>query len=126
MFDAIIVDECQDMTPDLFQVVLRARYECLSPDASIVMLGDEKQCIFAFKEASPVFLTHANVIFGPLFKRPWAQLSLSESFRCPRAVCQLVNSLVQRECMRPGTQKPGRTELVTLNPSSQECINLAF
>ncbi len=125
-FDALIVDESQDMTPDLFHVVLRARNECLAADASIVLLGDSKQCIFSFKEASPVFLTSAEHIFGPLFYKPWKHLSLSESFRCPPAVCRLVNSLFDHEFMRPGTDKPGRTELVALNPLSNDCINIAF
>lgn len=50
-----------------------------------------------------------------MFDGDWQKLTLHESFRCPPKVCNLVNSLMDQELMRPGLGKPRHTEWLVTN-----------
>lgn len=118
-YDALVIDECQDMTPDMFQVVCRIRNECLGDDARILLLGDIRQCIFDFNEANPFYLFHADLVWKNMTARPWMRCTLHESFRCPQKICRLVNSLMDMELMKPATPKQGTAELYVMNMYSE-------
>ena len=83
-YDLVIIDECQDMTPLYFELVLRIVYHiskkspCVFPN--IVVMGDAKQSIFQFNRADSRFLTEASHIF-PMEEAKWTERSLQTTFR---------------------------------------------
>ncbi len=107
-FDVLVVDECQDLTPLLLKVVVQI---CRSQDKlpQIVIIGDQYQCIYTYKQSDPRYLTLANQIFETVATpRTWNRCTLSTTFRCPKLMINFVNEnlrvdrLVARKGARQG------------------------
>ncbi|KAK3247689.1 hypothetical protein CYMTET_42827 [Cymbomonas tetramitiformis] len=91
-FDALVVDEAQDLKPLLFQVVQKLREDIgagLGQEPQLLMLGDERQCIYGFQQADARYLTVASKALPSSL--PWQTLPLRTSFRCTGSIAQFVN-----------------------------------
>jgi hypothetical protein len=76
-FPAALVDEFQDLS-ELNFAMLRA---CTRPDAKLVIAGDIRQSIYAFRGAAGNAYDLARAM------RPeWLELPLTMTFRCPRVI----------------------------------------
>jgi hypothetical protein len=84
LFDLVVVDEAQDMNlPQLLMAhgLVRKNGRC-------VVVGDDRQCIYSFRGALPDGL-------GMMRERLRAKdLSLSITYRCPKAVVRIANNMV--------------------------------
>lgn len=94
-FDIIVLDEFQDCNPETFWLVacfLRSNNVAKQgKPARIVVLGDEHQAIYRFRDADPRYLTLAPEILGPISPYPFTEVELGESFRLPLPTVDFVN-----------------------------------
>lgn len=111
----VIIDEMQDMSPDLFHFVdyFLSKY-LIQPQ--LVLIGDTKQCIFQFKGSDPRFLTLAPLIL-PKFN--FRKTELRDSFRITPAMATFVNHLVNAD----PRATPYITSAKTLDTSKIDYIN---
>lgn len=115
-YDAIILDEAQDITPLYFELVCRifrdnrigrsgASDRCIDKDkeadtwTKLCILGDRYQSIFDFNHADNRFIIYADKVFNFASIRDtagvaWKRCRLSQSFRITRPMSDFVN-----ECM---------------------------
>ncbi len=106
LYDIIILDEIQDMTPLLFRLVWRIVEDMKSHEQfkelpRFAILGDVRQSIYEFMDADARFLTLAPVVFEQLSSYPWrTDLKLSMSYRLTVPMAQMVN-----ECYLGGEQR---------------------
>lgn len=87
--DVVIIDETQDMTPLYYRLARRFVRECGA--ATLVLLGDEYQSIYDFKNADRRFLTMAERLW-PEFE--FEQLPLGVSYRLTRPIASYVNEVM--------------------------------
>lgn len=74
-FDCVFVDEAQDLSPlNHLQVAKAAR-------SQIVAVGDSHQAIYAWRGADHQSMEHLRAL-----RADWTDLTLSMTFRCPKAV----------------------------------------
>lgn len=103
----LIVDECQDMRPDLFRLVqLFLTKVCAQPaQMRLVLLGDPRQLLYDFYRhdcADVRFLTLGHQLLHTLNARPWAHRQLTRSFRSTHNVTGFLNALIPGHGMRSG------------------------
>lgn len=97
LFDIIILDEVQDMSPLLFRLVERifedSKHHCdYSRPPKLAILGDKKQSIYDFLKADSRFLSLAPHVFGHLNGFPWrTDLKLSMSYRMTNQNAKFIN-----------------------------------
>ncbi len=92
-YDIIILDESQDITPLYFQLIYKIFLDNCNKNTKIVILGDEKQCIFDFMQADQRFLTFADIVFT-FNSKEWKKCKLSESFRITYEMSEFINKCV--------------------------------
>lgn len=81
-FDCVFVDEAQDLSS-----LNHAQLRKLSGSPQLVAVGDPRQAIYAFRGADHHSMTHLREL------RPsWQDLSLTLTFRCPKAVVSRLSS----------------------------------
>lgn len=92
-YDIIVLDECQDMTPLYFELVVRILYYHSLKIPLIVTMGDAQQSIFQFNRADSRFLTLSLDIFpksSPTsesrLSRLWSYLTLRTTYRLSSAM----------------------------------------
>jgi len=86
-YDLVIIDEIQDMTPDLYEFVSYISGD-LAPK-QYVLIGDQYQCIFKFKNADNRYLTLGKKLFRS--DRKWVECKLTVSYRVTRPIADFVN-----------------------------------
>lgn len=92
----IIVDEAQDLTGMLFQLIKKIIEDgCPGDDTKYAVIGDERQNIYKFKDADSRFLTFADTLFSSNI--PWKTLRLSESYRITPGMAVYVNKCLLNE-----------------------------
>jgi superfamily I DNA/RNA helicase len=74
----VIVDECQDNDSLQWSLV-----RLLAKHSDVMLVGDEFQCIHAWRGADP----------GQMRSLGWPTLPLTKTFRCERAIVELANSI---------------------------------
>lgn len=101
--DYLFVDEAQDLTPAQWRFVVKAATHV----KHVILAGDDDQCIYAWGGADP----HGMTTFDPS-----ARVSiLEQSYRVPRRVHQLAQTVIERisnrvvKAYRP-TNEPGTVE----------------
>jgi superfamily I DNA/RNA helicase len=84
-WDAILVDECQDLNPVQYRIIR----ELARDHRNVFAVGDHEQSIYSWAGADPAVLKDFLNDF-----RVAAPIYLQENFRCPRNVFELARSLV--------------------------------
>ncbi|GKT98665.1 hypothetical protein FLAG1_00559 [Fusarium langsethiae] len=94
-FDIVVLDEFQDCNPETFWLVacfLRSNNVAKEGQpARIVVLGDERQSIYRFRDADPRYLTLAPELLGPISPYPFTEVQLGNSFRLPIPAVEFIN-----------------------------------
>ena len=85
----LMIDECQDLVREYYQFLL-----LLIPKKQIVIVGDPRQCIYEFKNASPKYLLDAEKYFNN--GGAWSSYNLSTSYRLPPKLGQFIEQHVLR------------------------------
>lgn len=88
-YDLLIIDEIQDMTPDIYEYVSYIMQD-VKPK-QLLIIGDQYQCIFKFKHADNRYLTLGNKLFNNITK-PWSDLKLTMSFRVTNQIGYFINT----------------------------------
>jgi superfamily I DNA/RNA helicase len=93
-YEYLVLDELQDMTPDLYWLTMNiisalARSSGRAP--RILILGDSFQAMHQFRGADARYLDLAPDIFSSVSPYPWAEMSLSKSFRLSQETASFLN-----------------------------------
>ncbi|VEU70027.1 UvrD-helicase domain-containing protein [Mycoplasmopsis glycophila] len=104
-YDLIIIDEAQDLTPIYYHFAENTvRKDNLNSDHNLMILGDEKQCIYEFLGSSPLFLKRAEAFFKS--NKEWKELNLSTSFRLTSNNALLINKIFyNKEIIKYGNRQ---------------------
>ena len=90
-YDAVFVDEYQDVNP-----IQHAVFEAISNERNRFLVGDVKQSIYSFRRAEPSIFIALKRDYPPLGKEgdgSSATIFLSENFRCDKPVIDFVNGV---------------------------------
>lgn len=102
----INVDEAQDSSAVQFSL-----FEALSPPSELFMVGDLRQSIYGWANARP------EILRGMIASGSLAVIDLEQSFRCPSAVADVANRLIEHDggfTGKPMIAANGRTGSVTV------------
>jgi superfamily I DNA/RNA helicase len=119
-YDHILVDEFQDLTDVEINLLLGLR----SDDAQLVVLGDRKQSIYAFRGNHPDSLNSLDLVLpDSIFDH-----RMDECQRCPTSIVSLANDVaaVFDEPLTPITDSPGSIHVLHHDSPSDEQERLAF
>lgn len=92
-FDAIVIDESQDIIPLFFRVIhkiLGVYQTNHKPMPQICIIGDQHQMIYDFRGADSRFLTLAEQIY----KQPFHSCQFQTTYRCTKQIVNFVNALL--------------------------------
>lgn len=97
----LILDESQDLTPTLYEFVIKILSDASKKPNSIVLLGDKNQTIYQFNGSTPLYLTEASEIFsyekivekGSIMDKTqtWKIHNLSTSYRITDKMEEFIN-----------------------------------
>lgn len=94
-YDIIIADEAQDLTPLLYKFLTKILTDNKNrTNCKIMIMGDQMQRIYKFREADSRFITFSDRIFGKFNDFGWANCKLSQTFRSSVPIVNFIN-----ECM---------------------------
>jgi hypothetical protein len=88
-YELIIVDEAQDMNPVYYEVVQHI-LKRLENKPQLIVMGDQKQSIYAFNNADSRFLALSDQIFSNGLQ--WEKCTLSTSYRLTDEMSQFINT----------------------------------
>lgn len=93
MYDIIIADESQDITPLLYKFLCKILNDNKKKDTcKIMIMGDQMQSIYKFREADSRFITYSSKLFNKFNKYEWVDTTLSETFRCTIPMVDFINN----------------------------------
>ena len=115
----LVVDECQDVRPDLFRLLrFVLQHVCRKPHAiRVVLLGDPRQLLYNFyrhNRADVRFLTLGCELLQGINHRPWSHHQLACSFRTTLQIAKFLNRLIPHHHMDPRPSNGTRHENVQL------------
>lgn len=108
LYDWIVVDEAQDLSPVQLMLVRRL----LRRDGRLLAVGDERQAIYGFRGADPSSLKNLAEAFQASF------LPLTTTYRCARKIVDAAQQVVPYIQAAPAAP-PGSVECVPAVDSSQ-------
>ena len=91
-YDIIIADESQDITPLLYKLLSKIFIDNKKKDCKIMIMGDQMQSIYKFREADSRFITFSDQIFNKFNNFKWKNCQLSETFRCTIPMVNFINN----------------------------------
>jgi hypothetical protein len=127
--DIFIIDEVQDCTKLLYNLVCRIWLDLIPtradlPKPLICVLGDERQCIYGFNGADARYLTQADVLFA-FNEYPWRKHILSLSHRLTIPNADFINHVLLNGEQAVVSHKEGvRPIYWYLNPFEEKDIRL--
>lgn len=86
-FNIVIIDECQDMTPLLFEFA-RKLVKDIQGSPTLGLFGDDMQTVYHFKKADPRYLTLGEQLWP---ERSFVHHKLGTSFRLTNKIAGYVN-----------------------------------
>ncbi len=105
-YSIIIIDEIQDLRPDLFVIVKKIiKYNKTKKQVRLCILGDKHQCIYDYNGSSSSFLIYADQLFN-INEFVWNTAQLSTSFRVTKQIADFININVLKY-KRIYSEKPG-------------------
>ncbi|KAK9817677.1 hypothetical protein WJX72_000518 [[Myrmecia] bisecta] len=111
-FDAIIMDEQQDMRRLYYRLVHQVlKLHMRTPQ--LVCFGDVHQSIYGFLEADARYLSHAPRIFQS--GHQWRECYMSTSSRTPQRIAAFINAQLLGRDLIVASQKGGRVVYVRTN-----------
>jgi hypothetical protein len=102
-YTTIIIDECQDMKPLLYKLVMKITNVC---HAKMIIVGDKNQSIYGYAGADPRFIMSADFIFASANNLPWERHVLSTTYRCTQQMVELINHVLGAPRMKAIKQGP--------------------
>ena len=124
-YDAVLLDECQDMTP-LYYRVVRAilRHNQRPGTAQIVCFGDANQALYGFMGSDARYLTLASRVFAAP-GREWTELAIATSNRVRGRNAAFVNAQLLRGEERVLSARPGgKVVYAHVSAFSKDVLNI--
>lgn len=90
-YNVILLDETQDLNIDYYNLIQKI----LHYESMLVLVGDRRQCINQYLNATPDYLIHYDKYFNN--GRPWRELWLKTSYRLTPALANFVNKNILQE-----------------------------
>ena len=119
----VIVDEFQDLTPGEQQLF----FELKGPEGKLVVLGDPRQSIYAFRGNDPEGLDKIKSL--PLSSEAvFERISMTECHRCPKEVVHAANVLMglyEIQPMEPRSKIEANTHVVVWESTDAEATGMA-
>ncbi|KAJ7700861.1 P-loop containing nucleoside triphosphate hydrolase protein [Mycena rosella] len=107
-YEIVVLDEFQDCTEELYWLTytfISSLTQNTGRAPRIVVLGDAKQAIYAFRGADSRYLDLAPTTFSALSPHAWKNLPLSTSFRLSHANANFVNDVYLGESYIVGSHE---------------------
>jgi len=132
-FDYILVDEFQDTDPVQREIIWRLAGdpEALRP-GKLLLVGDAKQSIYAFRGADVTVYNDTRVRFEAEEDDTCATLSLTANFRSQSRLVSFLNALFVREAVM-GAPRPDRAPyeahyeaLLATRPPAHDGVDVSF
>jgi hypothetical protein len=92
-FTVVVVDEAQDITEPYAQLVRKILADNGAKAVQLILAGDPKQTIYAFRGATSGYLVGDSWSWGLATSSQPQDLSLAETFRFGDSLCGFVNGL---------------------------------
>jgi hypothetical protein len=89
-YDIIVIDEVQDMTPNYYELVYKFMTD-INFKSNVLVLGDENQGVYEFKNADTRFLTLSHKIWK---SSNFDKLTLNQSYRVTKQIAWFVNNVM--------------------------------
>ncbi len=125
-FDYVLVDEYQDLNK-AEQVII----DEIARDANLVVVGDDNQSIYSFKNAHPEGIREFS-----LGHDPCTDIVMQECRRCPKSVVAIADSLIRNDTKYRGLDEPvlmpfeandeGQVDVIQWNSFKEEAEGLAI
>ncbi|KAG8831081.1 hypothetical protein FRC17_003712 [Serendipita sp. 399] len=96
-YDFVIVDEVQDLDPDLFWAVNMILANPNGRPARMLLLGDPYQTIYGYRGADSRYLTEYERLYARSSSGPWKLMNLATSFRLSKHNAALANEYLGQE-----------------------------
>ena len=122
MYQYVVVDEFQDLTPCEQQLVVRLRTK---KDGNLIALGDAKQSIYAFRGNAPHGLDSLlELVHGEEVPVPF---SMVECRRCPAEIVEMANDLMslRGNRMLPASEQSANLHAVVWDTIDAEAKGMA-
>lgn len=88
-YSLIFIDECQDMTPLLYNFSLKIM-GCIKNDYLICLLGDKNQAIYDFKGSNKNYLIEGEKYFNN--NHEWKNITMNKTYRLTKNIADFVNN----------------------------------
>ena len=89
-YEHVIVDEFQDSDPNQIEILVQLAQACKPTLQSLVVVGDELQSIYGFRNASPDNLTQFDQYFPGM-----VDVTLADNFRSETPIIALANHMTK-------------------------------
>ncbi len=119
--DILIIDEAQDMNLLFYKLVVRI-LKLLPNFPQIIVMGDRKQSIFAFREADSRFLTLA----ADIYRIDMKEARLSTSYRITDTMADFINECCRGALPMNSVRKGVKPKYVVCNPRSELLFHLVM
>lgn len=122
VYQHVIVDEFQDLTPGEQQLMFRLRRD----GGSLVALGDRRQSIYKFRGNDRLGLGNLERLAGD--ENPVTDVPMTECQRCPAPIVEAANrlmALADAEAMVPANAGPANLHVVTWADPAAEAAGMA-
>lgn len=117
-YDIIIADESQDITPVLYHLLCKIITDN-KKQCKLMIMGDQMQSIYKFREADSRFITFSDKLFGRYNSFKWANCTLSETFRCTIPMVDFINNcMIGYKRMLSNKQSVVKPEYIVCNSYS--------
>jgi len=110
-FEYILVDEYQDLNK-AEQVVI----DVIAKDVNFVVIGDDDQSIYSFKNAHPEGIREFSETHTPCKK-----IFMQECRRCPKSVVAVADSLIRNDAKYKDTDEP---VLIPFEPNGEGVVDV--
>lgn len=104
-YDLIIIDEVQDMTPDLYWV---SQVICSNPNGpkpQLLLLGDPHQMIYGYRDGDWRYIEEGDSIFNTNPPHIWKRRDLDISFRLTVPNATLANEYLGKEYVQASPRR---------------------
>ncbi|KAG8850884.1 hypothetical protein FRC20_001900 [Serendipita sp. 405] len=105
-YDLVIVDETQDLNPDLYWAIRMIASNPSGPVHRMLVLGDPQQTIFGYRNADSRYLTEYESVFKGISPDPWKCKDLPTSLRLTIPNAALANEYIEYDYIRGTIKDP--------------------
>jgi len=96
LYDIIIIDEAQDITPLYYSVIhsIFTKYSINQKlEMNVCILGDKRQSIYGYNKADSRFITMYDQLYN-INNKPWKKCNLTTTYRLSKNMVNFINNAI--------------------------------